>query len=1320
MTLPQQSTQSGTPKYRTSLRRSLLQTLMVFTFIPLTLISGAAYFRSRTLLHDQVVSQMQTQITTQLSQVDLAIKTKEIRLDRLVRSQSFASNFEMALHANSQSTDFQTLRATFSNEIHSLTPETGKTTFNQFFLMRPDGTIQISSKPEWEGISLKETSFYQTIHDGDHQSFALYDMAPLYPNQFVLITISQYKTQTGSQLGTLVGISESQSLQEILQALITVTPSASAYFVTPSQTFIGTDPYTSQLTVFKPSNSQNASLATAITEMMGKEQAPRSLEFTLSDRSPVLAQVKWLSSINVGVVLEIHQDTIYGQLNSLIPFTTAIFLISLLAMGVVIWFGTNQVFKPLISLAEITRRYSEGDFSQRAEARRNDEIGLLAQSFNQMAEELTGLYRSLEQKVDERTRQIRTAAEVAQQITSSPNLDELLNRTTQLIVEQFDFYHAGIFMLDRGGRYALLRAAYSPAAKAMLERAYRLEVGSASVIGWVSANNQPRITSDVEEDSIHLKNELLPETRSEAGVPISISGLVLGVLDVQSTHPNSFGPDTMVMLQTLASQIAVAIQNIGLVESAQINFQEPERLYRSSHQIIQAQSITEVLSVVKNALREAPYISAIFTMHNGQLEFEAVNDPQDKFAEDRIPYTIAMAPADIVRQLAGESIFDLKSGDVPPAFASVSSAFNCQYTAFLPIMLGEQLSALIMIGSRTERLNRSILQPYASMADLTSITLEKIAASGATDEHLRELNALTSIGQIASTASDTTALFAALHTQVQNTIGNHSFLVALYDEKTDMIHIPYAVESEETVTQKDLANIFSVRAIRHAVESKGTVTQIDPFPLGDGLTSILIHSLQPLLLVEDTEKRATAMGAKISGRSAKSWMGAPMILNGKATGALIVQNPDVEHAFTENHMRFLASLAAQVAGVIYNIKLLEDSRLRAVQFETAAEIARDISSSLNLDELLTKAVNFIRERFNFYHAAIFLIDLPGEFAVIREATGEAGAQMKRAGHKLGVGSKSIVGYVAGRGEPLVISDTSKDPTYYANPLLPDTKAEAATPLKVGERILGVLDVQSIHPYAFNEDNLRTLQILTDQLAIAVVNSELFAETQEHLSQDRLLHHITTTAASGTTLEEALESAVEGLQVTLGGDRVSIMLMDRERKNLEIKAAVGYSEAVTHMIIPVGSGITGWTAAHRRPLRIDDVTADSRYIQASSNTRSELAIPLIYRNDVLGVLNVESEQPGAYTENDEEMLGTLGGSLAAVIANARLLEQIRSQAERERMLYEVTSKIRRSTDIQTILATTASELTKAVGARHASIKISAGTNKSDETSSKENN
>ncbi|MFO3796892.1 MAG: GAF domain-containing protein, partial [Anaerolineales bacterium] len=367
--------------------------------------------------------------------------------------------------------------------------------------------------------------------------------------------------------------------------------------------------------------------------------------------------------------------------------------------------------------------------------------------------------------------------------------------------------------------------------------------------------------------------------------------------------------------------------------------------------------------------------------------------------------------------------------------------------------------------------------------------------------------------------------------------------------------------------------------------------------------------------------------------------------------------------------------------------------------------------ALNLDELLQKAVSLIRERFSFYHAAIFLIDAAREYAVIREASGEAGAQMKRQGHKLAVGSKSIVGYVSSRGEPLVVNDTSRDATYYPNPLLPNTRAEAAIPLRVGERILGVLDVQSTEPYTFDEDILRTLRILADQLAIALLNAELFATTQEHLVQYRLLHHITSTAAAGGTLEETLQNAVQGLQVTLGGDRVSILLADKNKEFLEFKAFAGYSEETRGLRIPFGSGITGWVAQQRRPLRIGDVTADPRYIQVSPETRSEMAIPLIYRGEVLGVLNAESERLNAYSESDEEMLSTLASSLAAIIANARLLEQLRRRIERERLLFEITNKIRRSSDIQTILMTTAGELLRILRAEHATIELALPTEQS---------
>jgi GAF domain-containing protein len=550
------------------------------------------------------------------------------------------------------------------------------------------------------------------------------------------------------------------------------------------------------------------------------------------------------------------------------------------------------------------------------------------------------------------------------------------------------------------------------------------------------------------------------------------------------------------------------------------------------------------------------------------------------------------------------------------------------------------------------------------------------------ERRLTELEAIAVTSQALSAATDLDSLFSVLYEHIQQKMGALSFLVALYEADTNSIRIPFMIE--DAITKERVS--------------------IEAFPLGEGLTSILIRTRQPLMIVENTLQRAMSLGAIVTGKPARSWLGAPLIVANNVIGAIVVQDTEHEHAFDDSDLRFLTTLSAQVAGAINNIHLVEESRKRTIQLQTAAEIARDISGSLDIGELLAKAASLIRERFNFYHAAVFLNDPSGEYTVVREATGDAGAQLKRSGHKLKVGSKSIVGYVTGSGEHLVVNDTSRDATYLPNPLLPDTRAEVTIPLKVGQRILGALDVQSTETYAFNTEDINVLRILADQLAIAVINSELFAETQEHLSQHRLLHHVTTAAASGTTLSESLNSAAQGLQVTLGGDRVAILLADKARKILKVEAVAGYSEEVKNITVPFGEGVTGWVAIHQQPQRINDVRQDSRYIVVGSNVCSELAIPLAYRGELLGVLNVESDQVGAYSDNDEELLGTLGGSLAAIIANARLLEQIRHQVERERLLYEITSKIRRSTDMHTIMSTTVGELSKALGARRARIKI----------------
>jgi signal transduction histidine kinase/DNA-binding response OmpR family regulator len=195
------------------------------------------------------------------------------------------------------------------------------------------------------------------------------------------------------------------------------------------------------------------------------------------------------------------------------------------------------------------------------------------------------------------------------------------------------------------------------------------------------------------------------------------------------------------------------------------------------------------------------------------------------------------------------------------------------------------------------------------------------------------------------------------------------------------------------------------------------------------------------------------------------------------------------------------ALGGQAAIAIENIGLLEETARRANQLETAADIAQQASSTLDTDALLNRAVNLIRDRFGYYHSSIFLLD--GTNAYVAASTGEAGRQLVESQHTLVVEEgSSIIGQVCHSGEPLIVNDISQNPTHKPHPLLQETKAELGIPLKIGNRVTGALDVQSIQANVFTEDDVAVLQTLADQIAIALDNARSFELSQQAVEEIR--------------------------------------------------------------------------------------------------------------------------------------------------------------------------------------------------------------------------
>lgn len=273
--------------------------------------------------------------------------------------------------------------------------------------------------------------------------------------------------------------------------------------------------------------------------------------------------------------------------NTLVGYTIAVVFI----FSVLLFIFTRSITDPLRKLQEFAGRVSgetlsgdTHDFPENIEIRTQDELEDLGNAFNQMSTDLRRSFGTLEENVAARTKdlahlanELRTIAEVNRELAVIRDQSTLLNVSANLIREQLGYYHVGIFLVDEKGEYAILRGASSVAAEQLLAQNYKLKVGETGLVGSVASTGQAYIAQDVDLDSVHLNNPLLPETRSEIVLPLRSYNVTIGALDIQAKTPQAFEESDIQTLQVLADQLAAAIENAQLVQRLEETLTELSR-----------------------------------------------------------------------------------------------------------------------------------------------------------------------------------------------------------------------------------------------------------------------------------------------------------------------------------------------------------------------------------------------------------------------------------------------------------------------------------------------------------------------------------------------------------------------------------------------------------------------------------------------------------------------------------------------------------------------------------------------------------------------
>ncbi|MCB0190722.1 MAG: PAS domain S-box protein [Anaerolineae bacterium] len=452
---------------------------------------------------------------------------------------------------------------------------------------------------------------------------------------------------------------------------------------------------------------------------------------------------------------------------------------------------------------------------------------------------------------------------------------------------------------------------------------------------------------------------------------------------------------------------------------------------------------------------------------------------------------------------------------------------------------------------------------------------------------------------------------------------------------------------------------------------------------------------------------------------AKSMLYLPITLRGQTIGVIGAGSSQENRNFPQSAIEIGQVVVDQLAIWLENRRLLAEAQYRTGRLQTAAEVSRAASSILDVDDLIEASVNLIRDQFNFYYVGLFLVDEAKEWAVLRAGTGEAGRTQLEQNHKLKIGKESMIGWSVYHREARIALDVGQDAVRFKNPILPETRSEMALPLISREEVIGALTVQSTEQGAFSEEDITMLQTMADQLANAIANANLFEragharqEAETRLRETTALQRLGQSLSGTLKIDEIVSLFFETCIREIGFEYLLLSLVDDDQQRIKAIAGVGISDNnikqsdrslnekdIMADIIRTGKTevITGWDDRYDRYL----------YQAEGHENWVRVFTPIVLRQENVGLVEAGFKNSKAsIQETHVRLLKAFVTQTAMALDNAQRYQKSQQRARREALIKNITTKVRASTDLETILQTTVKEIGDALGSKRTYIQLTA--------------
>jgi PAS domain S-box-containing protein len=881
--------------------------------------------------------------------------------------------------------------------------------------------------------------------------------------------------------------------------------------------------------------------------------------------------------------------------------------------------------------------------------------------FVEIAQEITERKRS-EEKIEHLNLVLSAIRNVNQLITRERDRNRLLQGACETLIETRGYHSAWIALLDESeGPVATAEAGLG---KDFLPLGERLKRGELPDCGRRALRQSGGVvTEDPSTTCAACPLSSMYDGRGAVTIRLEHGGKVYGLLSVSIPRDLAADKEEQGLFEEVAGDIAFALHNIELEKEAERRAAQAALIYEVGQRVSRKLELDELLSEIVTAVRDAfNYYGVMILLVDEEANCLTKKAIAGGYA-DIFPRNLSHAIGEGMTGYAAASGETQVSGDVSKDPHYVREADEeTRSELVVPIKSGQKVIGVLDIQSdEFDAFDETDVMLMEILADQIAGAIENARLFEETRIRAEELAILNEMGRVLTTMLDVDAVIESLYHHASRLIDTSHFYVALYDPEQDMVSFPLYIE-------------------------EGQAIQEEPFRAGKGLSGYVIRTREPLLIEDNVAARVEELGIEAVRLESVSWLGVPMTIGGEVIGMISAHSHTTPRLYNERHRDLLSAIANQAAIAIQNARLFEETRGRAERLAVVNHIAKAASSTLDLDDLMETVCEEITPIFRPDAFFIALYDKETnelDFRIVMDegVRGDPGR----------VPLSGLSSLVVTEKKPLIVRDLEQEQDRLPAPvLIGGDKLPASwlgAPLMIGERVIGVINLQSYRPHAWGEEEELLLLTIADQVAVALENARLFEDTKSRLAQLTALQETSKAVASTLELDKLLDLITQQATTLLQGDGGLINLVDWEKKEDEVVVASGSQAHTLGFRSPLEGSLSGWVTLHNQPVISNqlqnDSRVDSRWRSGIVPGQNAAIAPLTIKDRGMGTLVVMDKQ-GGFAQADLDLLMAFANQAAIGIENAQLFEETQTRAKELTVLNEMGRVLTTMLDVDAVI------------------------------------